>query len=64
MNPTEWEDTILKIVEESDRQTREMDKHKVLLSWRTKLEQEPTRLPPYKIDWIVREVRRRLQSKL
>jgi hypothetical protein len=33
-----------------------------LIEWRAKLEKEPTQLPPFQIDELVREVRRRLDS--
>jgi reverse gyrase len=60
MRLKDWELTIQKIVDESNHEQKEMGKHKVLTAWRSKLEKEPTSLPPYQIDEIVREVRRRL----
>jgi hypothetical protein len=38
----------------------EAGKNKVLMEWRSKLKDEPTRLAAQHIDEIVREVRRRL----
>jgi hypothetical protein len=32
------------------------------MSWRAKLEKEPTFLEPYQVDEIIREVRRRLNN--
>ena len=62
MNLKEWEPTIQKIVEESNHETKESGKQRILTEWRAKLEKEPTRLPPFEIDKIVRQVRRRLDS--
>jgi hypothetical protein len=59
MNLTEWEPTIQAIVDESKDQN-ESGKQKIMKKWRAKLEGTPTRLEPFKIDKIVREVRRRL----
>ena len=63
MNPGEWETTVQKIVDESNLEEKSSGKHRILTAWRPELEQEPTLLPPYKIDLIVREVRRRLDSQ-
>ncbi len=63
MTVTEWEATIRQIVDETNQQPMEAARHRILVDWRARLEQEPTSLPPYKIDVIVREVRRRLESK-
>ena len=62
MNLKEWEPTIQGIVEESNHETKESGKQKILTEWRAKLEKEPTLLPPYQIDELMREVRRRLDS--
>ena len=62
MNVNEWEQTVQTIVNESNLQPKEAGKHRVLTEWRTKLEREPTLLSPHKIDEIVREVRRRLET--
>ncbi len=62
MNLKEWEPTIQKIVEESSHETKESGKQRILTEWRAKLEKEPTLLPPYQIDELMREVRRRLDS--
>ena len=62
MNLKEWEPTIQGIVEASNRETKESGKQKILTEWRAKLEKEPTLLPPYQIDELMREVRRRLDS--
>ncbi len=62
MNLQEWEPTISQIVDESNHKPKESGKHKVLAAWRAKLEKEPTSLPAFRIDEIVREVRKRLPS--
>jgi hypothetical protein len=62
MNLDEWEPTIQKIVEESNHEIKESGKQKILTEWRAKLEKEPTLLPPFRIDKIVRRVRRRPES--
>jgi hypothetical protein len=56
----DWEPTIQQIVDEITREQNEVRKHKILIEWRIKLGKEPTLLPPYQIDRIVREARRRL----
>ena len=60
MNLQTWEATIQQIAAESNHEPKESGKHKVLTAWRAKLEKEPTSLPPFRIDEIVREVRKRL----
>ena len=62
MNLAKWESTIQQIADESNREARESGKHKILTDWRAKLEREPTLLPPFQIDEIVREVRKRLDT--
>lgn len=56
----DWEPTIQQIVDEITREQNEVRKQKILIEWRIKLGKEPALLPPYQIDRIVREVRRRL----
>ncbi len=58
----DWEATIEKIVAEINQAAKQGGKWKVLRNWRSQLEEEPTRLKPYQIDIIVREVRRRLKG--
>lgn len=58
----EWEATIQKIVNESNREPKESGKQRLLVGWRAKLEKEPPHMSPHQIDEIVREVRRRLES--
>ena len=60
MNLHRWESTIAQIAEESNRETKESARHKVLTAWRAKLEHEPMSLKPFQIDDIVRAVRARL----
>ena len=55
-----WEVTIQQIVDECNHDEKGSDK--VLMAWRAKLEKEPTLLPPFQIDEIVREVRQRLSN--
>lgn len=64
MNLRNWETTIQQIVADSNAQPKESGKQKVLTGWRLKLEKEPTSLPPFQIDHIVREVRQRLNAGL
>ncbi len=58
----EWETTIQQIVNESNRESKESGKQRLLVGWRAKLEKEPPHMSPHQIDEIVREVRRRLES--
>jgi hypothetical protein len=60
MNLQEWEPTISQIVHESNHEPKESGQHRILTAWRAKLEKEPTSLPAFQIDHIVREVRRRM----
>jgi hypothetical protein len=60
MQLKEWEPTIQQIADESNREPLESAKHRVLTSWRAKLEKPPTALQAFQIDEIVREVRKRL----
>ena len=62
MNLNEWESTIQKIVEESNHETKESGKQRILTEWRAKAEKQPTLLPPFQIDELVRAVRRRRKS--
>ena len=58
MRLQEWEVTIQQIVDECKHDEKGADR--VLMAWRAKLEKEPSLLPPFQIDEIVREVRQRL----
>jgi hypothetical protein len=60
MRLDEWEVTIQKIMDEWNHEQKGGDK--VLVTWRAKLEKEPSLLQPFQIDEIVREVRRRLDN--
>jgi hypothetical protein len=60
MRLKEWEGTIQKIIVECHHEPKAVTR--ILMEWRAKLEKEPTLLPPYQIDEIVREVRRRLDT--
>lgn len=59
MGVKEWEPIIQKMVDECSLEQTRVDT--LLLSWRSKLEKEPTLLQPFQIDEIVREVQRRLR---
>ena len=59
MNLKTWDATIQQIADESNHEPKEAGKHKVLTAWRSKLEKEPTSLPPFQIDDIMREARKR-----
>jgi hypothetical protein len=59
MNLQSWDATINQIAAES---IQEGGTDKVLIAWRRKLEKEPTTMPPYQIDQIVREVRKRVSA--
>jgi hypothetical protein len=60
MNLKDFEITIQQIVDESNLESKEAGRQRILTTWRAKLENEPTSLLPYQIDEIVREVRKRL----
>ena len=62
MQLREWEPTIQQIAAESNREPMESAKHRILTTWRAKLEKPPTALQAFQIDEIVREVRKRLTS--
>ena len=55
-----WEATIQQIAAEFDHEPKESGKQRVLTAWRATLEREPTSLPLFQIDEIVREVRKRM----
>lgn len=58
----DWEETVQRMIVESNHETKESGKSRVLMAWRAKLAHEPHLLEPYQIDEIVREVRKRLTS--
>ena len=58
----DWEATVEKIVDESNRMPKQSGKQRVLMNWRAKLQKEPNLLQAFRIDAIVREVRRRLKG--
>ena len=60
MRLQEWEVTIQKIIDECNHEQTRVDT--VLMSWRAKLEKEPTLLQPFQIDEIVRTVHQRLSN--
>ncbi len=60
MRLQEWEVTIQKIIDECNHEQTRVDT--VLMTWRAKLEKEPTLLQPFQIDEIVREVQQRLNN--
>jgi hypothetical protein len=60
MRLQEWEVTIQEIIDECNHEQTRVDT--VLMTWRAKLEKEPTLLQPFQIDEIVREVQRRLSD--
>jgi hypothetical protein len=60
MNLTAWEPTIQQIADEFSLAPTEAVQHRILTAWRAKLAKEPTSLPPFRIDQIVREVRRKV----
>ena len=62
MNFQKWEATILRMIEDSNREPKEPGKNRVLTEWRATLTKEPHSLQPFQIDEIVREVRRRLTT--
>ncbi len=59
MQLKEWETTIQLIADESNRETAEAGRNRVLTGWRSKLELPPTSLKAFQIDEIVREARKR-----
>jgi len=60
MRLQEWEVTIQKIIDECNHEQTRVNT--VLMTWRAKLEKEPTLLQPFQIDKIVREIQRRLSG--
>ncbi|MFM9965691.1 MAG: hypothetical protein ACKV2Q_31280 [Planctomycetaceae bacterium] len=62
MNFKSWEVFIQQMIEESNRETKEPGKQRVLTEWRRTLTKAPHLLQPFQIDEIVREVRRRLTT--
>jgi hypothetical protein len=60
MNLKNWETTIQQIADESNHEPKEAGKQRVLYAWRAKLGKEPTCLPLFYVDEIVREVRKRI----
>jgi hypothetical protein len=60
MNLKAWEATIQNIVDEIRLAPKGSAHHRILGVWRAKLEKKPTSLPPFQIDEIVREVRKRV----
>lgn len=60
MNLKAWESTIQQIISEFGLAPKEAGQQRILHAWRAKLEKEPTSLPPFYVDEIVREVRKRL----
>ena len=62
MDFKKWEVTIQKMIDESNLETKEPGKNRVLIEWRAMLTKTPHLLQPFQIDEIVREVRRRLTT--
>ena len=62
MKMRDWEVILQKMIEESNHESKESGRHRVLTQWRAKLAQEPYLLQLYQIDAIVREFRNRLPS--
>ena len=62
MRLQDWEATIQKIVDECNQEHTERGGNRILMTWRAKLKEEPTRLQPQQIDEIIREARRRLSN--
>ena len=60
MNLKDWEPTIKQITDEVSLAPKESGQHRTLTAWRAKLAKEPTALPSFRIDEIVREVRKRI----
>jgi hypothetical protein len=58
MNLHKWDITINQIINETNQQSQEAGKMKVLFAWRAQLAMEPTSLSPFEIDQIIREVRK------
>ncbi len=62
MNFKTWEVFIQQMIDESNLETKEPGKQRVLTEWRRTLTKTPHLLQPFQIDEIVREVRRRLTT--
>ena len=56
------EQTIQRIVDEYKQQPTSALQTKILLDWRKKLREEPASLPLHDVDWLMREVQRRVNS--
>jgi hypothetical protein len=59
MNRTDREATIQQIADELSLAATEPGQQRILTAWRAKLGKEPTSLPSFQIDTIIREVRKR-----
>ncbi len=57
MRLEEWEVTIQAIADDCNRRQEGTREDEILKKWRVKLGKEPTLLPPFRIDAIVREAR-------
>ena len=62
MNLKDWEATINQIVVEIKQEPPNSRKHKVLMAWRFKLENEPIFLQPFQMDEIMREVQKKISQ--
>jgi hypothetical protein len=60
MNPIDREAAIQKIAAEFSLAKSEGRMQKVVTTWRARLQKEPTLLPAFRIDRIIREARKRL----
>jgi hypothetical protein len=63
MNLMDFEATIREMADQVHLASNESAKHRVMQTWRAKLEKEPTSLLAFQIDEIIREVRKRLIVK-
>jgi hypothetical protein len=62
MRLQEWDGTVQTIIAECGHEQKKTDR--VLMTWRAKLEKEPTLLQPFQIDEIIREARGRLSHPI
>jgi hypothetical protein len=60
MHPIDREATIQQIAAEISLAKSETRKQNVVTTWRTRLQEEPASLPAFRIDYIIREARKRL----
>lgn len=62
MDVKKWEPLIQQVIDQSNLETNEPGKMRVMMEWRRTLAKSPHLLEPFQIDAIMREVRRRITT--